>query len=175
MRTGVEAGAARRRRGAVRRRALVALATLVASACYVYVPADTPAPAPGEPVRVLIGQDAALRVQQEAGRPLPPRLEGLLVGTDDDSVRVSVVLSEGPPGYPEIPPRVFAVSRSQIVEIQQESFSKDRTLLLGLGIAAVLGYTLSKFSATNGDSDSPRGENPDAPALLTLFSLPLRR
>ncbi len=171
---------ARRRTGRSRwrlrlSRGAAALALLFGSACRVYVPVASSAPAPGTSVRVFIQPDAVQRVRQEAaGQPMPPHLDGRLLGSNGDSVRISVLMALAPPATQRTR-QVFSIASSEVVEMQREVFSRNRTVLLGATVATLLGLAFNAITSSGGaQPDIPGGGDPP-PSIIAAFRIVISR
>lgn len=144
------------------------LAAVLGSACYVYVPAGDPAPPVGEAVRVLVQPAAAERLSGEAGRPMPS-LEGRVVETAQDTLRVSVVIQQNSGASIERPRQVFSVASSEVLQVQREELSVRRTVLLGAGSVALLAVLISRFDAIiGGDPGDDSYPGDIAPAIFRV-------
>lgn len=148
--------------------AAAALATIFLSACYVYVPVDLGSrnPPSGERVRLSLGTEASRRISAGAGH-IMSQLEGRLVATSADSVRVAVLMVRRPGLAVEPMRQVFSVAKSEVLEIRRAQLSRQRTILLGAGVIAALAFTISRVSAgEGGGTRAPPPSFPEAPSLI---------
>lgn len=161
------------KRSSMRPLRFATLAFCLLAACYVYVPVESPAPEVGERVRVLIQADAARRISAEAGRPIRA-LEGLLVESGEDTVRVSELVARTPQGMPLQEFRqILSVASSEVIEYQRSQLSRRRTALVGLGVAALLGYAIFRLTSEGSSPGEEQDGFPDAPSVLPAFRIPL--
>jgi hypothetical protein len=68
--------------------------------------------------------------------------------------------------------QVFVVASSEVVEIQREVLSRNRTALLGATVAALLVLAFNSVGSSSGgsQSDIPDGGDPP-PAIISVFRI----
>lgn len=147
---------------------------LLSSACYRYVPIETAAAAPGEPVRVYITQDAAdgFREVHEVDSALP-RLRGTVVGRDAGDLLLTVEVARRQVGFQ-------AVGLEQTLRIPETGIlATERRSLNGLATSAFVGVVaggvaaiLSFILESEGEAPLP---DPDPDLMVPLISVPVGR
>jgi hypothetical protein len=147
-------------------RSAAAVGALFGSACHVYAPLDQPVPTLGSAVRVSITPDAAQRVARETGRPALQQVDGQFVGSQGDSVRISVLIDRDPRYAQQTLRQVFSFSQSDVVQYQSHVFSRRRTTLLGVGAVGLLALLISQYASSGGDpGPTDGGPDPGSPAI----------
>ncbi len=146
-------------------RSAATIGALFGSACHIYVPLEQATPALGASVRVSITPDAAQALAGAVGRPVLQDLDGRFVGTRGDSLRISVLMDRDPRYVQQTLRQEFAVSSSEIVQIQAQVISAKRTALFGLGVAGLLSMLFTQRSATSGDPGGQDSPSPGAPQI----------
>ena len=147
---------------------------LLSSACYRYVPIETAAAAPGEPVRVYITQDGAagFREVYEVDAAVPT-LRGTIVGRDGGDLLLAVQVAERQVGFQ-------AIGLEQNVRIPEgEILATERRSLNALATSAFVGVVAGGVAAiltlileSEGEPGQP---NPDPDLMIPLISVPVGR
>jgi hypothetical protein len=103
---------------------------------------------------------------------MPQDLKGRYEGSAGDSIRVSVLIEQDP-RYPQQRLRQeFSVSRSEVIQVQTEVFSRRRTTLLGVGVVGLVAVLISQYSSSGGDqgpSDGPPDVSPAIRVGIPIF------
>ncbi|MYH51185.1 MAG: hypothetical protein F4151_17105 [Gammaproteobacteria bacterium] len=162
-------------RGTTVRLIICSAATLfLSSACYRYVPMETAAAVPGEPVRVYVTQAGTegFREVYEVDQALP-RVRGTVVGRDAGDLLLAVEVARRQVGFQ-------AVGLEQTLRIPEgEILATERRSLNGLatsafagvvagGVAAILSFILE----SEGEAPPPE---PEVDLMVPLISVPVGR
>ena len=147
---------------------------LVSSACYRYMPIETAAAAPGEPVRVYVTQEGAddLREVYEVDAAVPT-LRGTIVGRDAGDLLLAVEVAQRQVGFRAIGlEQNVRIPESEIVATERRSLNALATsTFVGVvagGVAAILTLILES-------EGEPAGPDPDPDLMVPLISVPVGR
>ena len=147
---------------------------LVSSACYRYMPIETAAAAPGEPVRVYVTQEGAddLREVYEVDAAVPT-LRGTIVGRDAGDLLLAVEVAQRQVGFQ-------AIGLEQNVRIPEaEILATERRSLNGLATSAFVGVVAAGVAAILTvilESEGEPAQPPPEPDLMVpLISVPVGR
>ena len=162
-------------RGTTARQAICTVATLLlSSACYRYVPMETGAAAPGEPVRVYVTQAGAegFREVYEVDQALP-RVRGTVVGRDAGDLLLMVEVARRQVGFQ-------AVGLEQTLRIPEgEILATERRSLNGLATSAFVGVVAGGVAAILSfileSEGEPAPPDPDPDLMVPLISVPVGR
>ncbi|MDE0073156.1 MAG: hypothetical protein OXU32_04125 [Gammaproteobacteria bacterium] len=162
-------------RGTNARQAICTVATLLLfSACYRYVPMETAAAAPGEPVRVYVTQAGAedFREVYEVDQALP-RVRGTVVGRDAGDLLLMVEVARRQVGFQ-------AVGLEQTLRIPEgEILATERRSLNGLATSAFVGVVAGGVAAILSfileSEGEPAPPDPDPDLMVPLISVPVGR
>ena len=144
------------------------------SACYRYVPMDTAAAVPGEPVRVYVTQAGAegFREVYEVDEALP-RLRGTVMGRDGGDLLLAVEVAQRQVGFQ-------AIGLEQTLRIPEgEILATERRSLNGLATSAFVGVVAGGVAAILSFILESEGEplppEPDVDLMVPLISVPVGR
>lgn len=162
-------------RGTTVRLIICSAATLLlSSACYRYVPIETAAAAPGEPVRVYVTQAGAegFREVYEVDQALP-RLRGTVMGRDGGDLLLAVQVAQRQVGFQ-------AVGLEQTLRIPEgEILATERRSLNGLATSAFVGIVAGGVAAILSfileSEGEPAPPDPDPDLMVPLISVPVGR
>ena len=161
-------------RGTVGLTICTATIMLVSSACYRYVPIETAAAAPGEPVRVYVTQEGAdgLREVYEVDAAVPT-LRGTIVGRDAGDLLLAVQVAQRQVGFQAIGlEQNVRIPKSEILATERRSLNALATsAFVGVvagGVAAILTLILES-------EGEPAQPPPEPDLMLPLISLPVGR
>jgi hypothetical protein len=142
-------------RGVIQALLLVSLAS--SNACFSYVAVPMTTVAPKEDVRVLITNDAGARLVKELGI-YTTQLDGEFAA-HGDSVSVTVpIVREYRGQLLDGANQSLYLGRSEVVEIRQRQFSRSRTVLATVGLAAGfvgLVTSIKAIADPNPDKEEP--------------------
>lgn len=162
------------RRTTVRLIICSAATLFLSSACYRYVPIETAAAAPGEPVRVYVTEAGAegFREVYEVNEALP-RLRGTVMGRDGGDLLLAVEVAQRQVGFQ-------AIGLEQTLRIPEgEILATERRSLNGLATSAFVGVVAGGVAAILSfilDSEGePLPPEPDVDLMVPLISVPVGR
>lgn len=162
------------RRTSVRLIICSAATLFLSSACYRYVPMETAAAAPGEPVRVYVTQAGAegFREVYEVDQALP-RLRGTVMGRDGGDLLLAVEVAQRQVGFQ-------AVGLEQTLRIPEgEILATERRSLNGLATSAFVGVVAGGVAAILSfileSEGEPAPPDPDPDLMVPLISVPVGR
>lgn len=145
---------------------------LASSACYRYVPIETAAASPGEPVRLYITEDAAdgFREVHEVDSAVP-RVRGTVVGRDAGDLLLLVEVAQRQVGFQ-------AVGLEQTLRIPEAGIlATERRSLNGLATSAFVGVVAGGVAAILSFILESEGEplppEPDPDLMVPLISVPV--
>ncbi|MYC97642.1 MAG: hypothetical protein F4X13_00095 [Gammaproteobacteria bacterium] len=162
-------------RGTTARLIICSAATLfLSSACYRYVPIETAAAAPGEPVRVYVTEAGAegFREVYEVNEALT-RLRGTVMGRDGGDLLLAVEVAQRQVGFQ-------AIGLEQTLRIPEgEILATERRSLNGLATSAFVGVVAGGVAAILSFILESEGEplppEPDVDLMVPLISVPVGR
>ena len=160
-------------RGTTVRLIICAAAILLASsACYRYVPIETAAAAPGEPVRVYVTEAGVegFREVYEVGQALP-RLRGTVMGRDGGDLLLAVEVAQRQVGFQAIGlEQTLRIPEGEILATERRSLNALATsAFVGVvagGVAAILSFILES-------EGEPAPPDPDPDLMVPLISVPV--
>jgi hypothetical protein len=130
----------------------------VMTGCFSYKPATTELINPNEEIRVIVTDDAALRLNERFGVVLP--LEGQLSPLGSDSFGLAVWVGRGFGGSDFATVRqTVPLVRADIVQVQRRQLSVKRTTYFTLGVVAALTILVDRL----GVIDLPWEDRTDPP------------
>ena len=151
-----------------------AAAVLVGSACYRYVPIETAAVAPGEPVRVYVTQAAAeaFREVYEVDGAVPS-VRGTIMGRDGGDLLLAVEVAQRQVGFRAVGlEQNLRIRESEIIATERRSLNTLATsAFVGVvagGVVAILTFILQ----SEGDPEAP---DPEEDLMVPLIRVPLGR
>ena len=151
-----------------------AVTLLLSSACYRYVPMETAAAAPGEPVRVYVTQAGAegFREVYEVDQALP-RVRGTVVGRDAGDLLLAVEVAQRQVGFQAIGlEQTLRIPEGEILATERRSLNGlATTAFVGVvagGVAAILSFILES-------EGEPMPPEPDVDLMVPLISVPVGR
>ncbi len=160
------------------------LALLPAAGCYSYQTIRMEEVRPDLPVKLRVTPEAGGRVAPVLGY-MTQDLSGTVVSVDRDTVLLTVATPTAPESRTiQLLYQRVEVPVSQVIEVQQRSFSRGKTYACVAGVAAVgAAVTVAAFTgflgASGGDVQPPPAENhlaaPVPPRVVRLLQLPLGR
>lgn len=162
-------------RGTTFRLAICAVGILFpSSACYRYVPIETAAAAPGEPVRVYVTQEAAdsFREAYEVDGAVP-NLRGTILGREAGDLLLTVEVAQRQVGFQAVGlEQTLRIPETEILATERRSLNTLATSafagVLATGVAAILGHIIE----AEGDPELPE---PEVDLMVPLISVPVGR
>ena len=147
----------------VRRFGLLILAS-INGGCFTYRPHSTELVRPNEEIRVIVTDEAALRINQQFG--VSPPFEGRLSPLGSDSFGLAVWVGRGFSGSDFATVRqTVPVLRSDILEVHRRRLSIKRTAYFTAGVVAALTVLIDRLGVIDlpwpGDSESPVPPEPE--------------
>lgn len=147
----------------------VAVGLLFTAACYHYVPAEPRDVTPGAQVRARLTDEGADAVRPYFG-PGVHRVDGPLVGWDENGVSLAIETQVSRPGFP---PTTMAdtihLSPDHVGMLERQVIDLPRTGLAALCVAAAA--TAAVF-ATRTFGGSTTKDQPPEPKNIILFRIP---
>ena len=144
------------------------------SACYRYVPMETGAAVPGEPVRVYVTQAGAegFREVYEVDQALP-RVRGTVVGRDAGDLLLTVEVARRQVGFQAVGlEQILRIPEGEILATERRSLNGLATSafvgVVGGGVAAILSFILE----SEGEAPPPE---PEVDLMVPLISVPVGR
>jgi hypothetical protein len=121
-------------------RTFLLLATLAAGpGCYRYAPVELPSLEPDAEVRLTLNDDGSHSVLPGAYATGRRTVEGRFTSSSQDSVVINVWIGEAYRGTPFEPTyQRVAISRHNVVAVEDRQLSKARTALVAAGVVAVI-------------------------------------
>lgn len=162
-------------RGRNMRRAVCCVAALLFSpACYRYVPIETAAAAPGEPVRIYVTQAGteSFREVLEVDQTVPV-LRGTITGRDAGDLLIAVEVAQRQVGFQAMGlEQTLRIPEGEILATERRSLNALATsAFVGVvagGVAAILSLILES-------EGEPAPPDPDPDLMVPLISLPVGR
>ena len=151
---------------------VLAVAALILSGCYKYVPVETGAAPSGEEVRVLVTRQGAAEYSEVAaldGRI--PELRGNVVGYEGSDLLLAVEVASPQVGFRSISLRqTVRIPTGEILSIDHRMLDKGLTAAVVGGVAAAGTAMMLMIIDASG---RPPGPNPDPEFLVNLWSIPI--
>lgn len=151
---------------------LLASGVVMASGCYVYIPAAE-TPAPGTRLSFDLNDRGRVGLGGRIG-PSATKVEGTLKNVDS-AFEMSVLLVEYQNGQRNNwTGEALSVSRDYVGSVKQRQFSQSRTWLTAGGIAAAsVAFIVSRGLLTNGNEgkDPNNGGEPPPQSSISFFSI----
>ena len=151
---------------------VLAVAALVLSGCYKYVPVETGATPPGEEVRVFVTRQGAAEFSEVAPLDGPvPDLRGEVVGHEGSDLLLAVEVASPQVGFHTIGlKQTVRIPTGEILSIERRVLNKPLTAAVVGGVAAAgTAMMLMIIDATGREP----GPEPDPDFLLNLWSIPI--
>ena len=153
---------------------LCAAAAVLLPACYSYVPIETAAAAPGEPVRVYVTQAGAegFREVYEVDQAVPG-LRGTIMGRDGGDLLLAVEVAQRRAGFQTVGlEQTLRIPEREILATERRSLNTLATsAFVGVvagGVAAILTFILESEGA-------PPPPGPDPDLMVPLISVRVGR
>ena len=150
----------------------VAAILLPSSACYRYVPIETAAAAPGEPVRIYVTQAGteSFREVLEMDQVLPV-LRGTVMGRDAGDLLIAVEVAQRQVGFQAMGlEQTLRIPEGEILATERRSLNALATsAFVGVvagGVAAILSFILES-------EGEPAPPDPDPDLMVPLISVPV--
>lgn len=146
-----------------RRRLIPLLALILAPACFRYQAVELGTVSPREEVRVVLTDDAAVRLALNYGA-ISKRLEGQLSPTGADSLMLAVWIGRNYAGTSfENARQRLSLGRGEVVEVRRRTFSPTRTAIVTAGVLGVLGIIIDRIAFLENPNPLPGGGRGDVP------------
>lgn len=146
----------------IRRRTAIAVGVLhVCTACYAYVPVQTP-PAPGAQIALEVTDQGRVALNDKIG-PGVVRLEGTLAGVEGSELLVDAQAVKQVRGYiSDLGGVRVRLPQAYVTRMDERRFSRSKTLLVAGGIVgAVAAFFITK--GFSGRSTPPEGSGGGGP------------
>jgi hypothetical protein len=139
------------------------LLALLAPACFRYQAVDLGAVSPQEEVRVLLTDEAAVRLALNYGA-INKRLEGQLAPAASDSLMLAVWIGRNYVGTSfENARQRLSLGRGEIMEVRRRTFSPARTAIVTAGVIGVIGIIIDRIGFLENPNPLPGGGRGDVP------------
>lgn len=147
---------------------------VVANGCFRYVPVQTGAVRPNEEVRVLLTDEAALRMAREFGA-FTGQLEGQLAPHGPDSLALSVLIAQNYRGTSLANVRqTLALGRGEVVEVRRRQLSTKYTVLATAGVVGGFAFMVHQLTQKENPNILPDdGTTPPPEGFRGWIRIPL--
>ncbi len=156
----------------IRRAACCAAVLLFSPACYRYVPIETAAAAPGEPVRIYVTQAGteSFREVLEVDQAVPV-LRGTVMGRDAGDLLIAVEVAQRQVGFQAMGlEQTLRISEGEILATERRSLNALATSafvgVVAAGAVAILSFILE----AEGEAPPPE---PEVDLMVPLISVPV--
>jgi hypothetical protein len=137
---------------------------LTSAGCYSYKPSTTELVKPNEEIRVIVTDDALLRLNTQFGVAAP--LEGRLAPLRADTFGLEIWVGRGFSGSDfALARQTVPLIRTDILEVQRRQLSVKRTTYFTLGVLAVMTILVDRLGLVDlpwrDDTEIPTPPEPD--------------
>ena len=130
--------------------------------CYSYIPVNSSLPTTGS-VRVILNDEGAASLRKTLGNDVR-QIDGSVAGSKSDSLVIAVEKTFTSSGERFISSGdTVAISRASSERIDIRRISRKRSLLLGLGVIAVVILALAGINGSNGSASGDGQPSPIQP------------
>jgi hypothetical protein len=147
-------------------------AVVCAPGCFKYQLVEAGTVRPQEEVRVLLTDDAALRLASHYGA-IARRLDGQLTPAGTDSMLLAVWIGRNYVGTSfENARQNLSLGRREVMEVRRRQLSVSRTAIVSASVLGMLGVVINRIGFLgnpNPPVGQPRGDAPDPDSNIVLF------